>query len=77
MKLNFSGRVALITGGSGGIGLSIVKKLIENKIKVIILDINTPNKKVLLSKLVEFKKTDLSDYRSLQSSLKEKYSTTE
>ena len=55
----------------GGIGLSIVKKLIENKIKVIILDINAPNKKVLLSKLVEFKKTDLSDYRSLQSSLKE------
>ena len=71
MKLNFSGRVALITGGSGGIGLSIVKKLIDNKIKVIILDINAPNKKVLLSKLVEFKKTDLSDYRSLQSSLKE------
>ena len=71
MKLNFSGRVALITGGSGGIGLSIVKKLIENKIKVIILDINAPNKKVLLSKLVEFKKTDLSDYRSLQSCLKE------
>ena len=71
MKLNFSGRVAIITGGSGGIGLSIVKKLIENKIKVIILDINAPNKKVLLSKLVEFKKTDLSDYRSLQSSLKE------
>ena len=71
MKLNFSGRIALITGGSGGIGLSIVKKLIENKIKVIILDINAPNKKVLLSKLVEFKKTDLSDYRSLQSSLKE------
>ena len=71
MKLNFSGRIALITGGSGGIGLSIVKKLIENKIKVIILDINAPNKKVLLSKLVEFKKTDLSDYRSLQSCLKE------
>ena len=71
MKLNFSGRVAIITGGSGGIGLSIVKKLIENKIKVIILDINAPNKKALLSKLVEFKKTDLSDYRSLQSSLKE------
>ena len=71
MNLNFSGRVAIITGGSGGIGLSIVKKLIENKIKVIILDINAPNKKVLLSKLVEFKKTDLSDYRSLQSSLKE------
>jgi len=71
MKLNFSGRTALITGGSGGIGLSIVKKLIENKIKVIILDINAPNKKILLSKLVEFKKTDLSDYKNLQSCLKE------
>ena len=71
MKLNFSGRTALITGGSGGIGLSIVKKLIENKIKVIILDINAPNKKILLNKLVEFKQTDLSDYKNLQSCLKE------
>ena len=52
MKLNFSGRTALITGGSGGIGLSIVEKLIKNKIKVIILDINSPNKKILLNKLV-------------------------
>ena len=71
MKLNFSGRTALITGGSGGIGLSIVKKLIENKIKTIILDINPPNKKILLNKLVEFKKTDLSNYKNLQSCLKE------
>ncbi len=71
MKLNFTGRTALITGGSGGIGLSIVKKLIEKKIKVIILDINAPNKKILLNKLVEFKKTDLSDYKNLQSCLKE------
>ena len=71
MKLNFSGRTALITGGSGGIGLSIVKKLIENKIKVIILDINIPNKKILLNKLVEFKKIDLSDYKNLQICLKE------
>ena len=71
MKLNFSGRTALITGGSGGIGLSIVKKLIENKIKVIILDINAPNKKILLNKLVEFKQTDLSIYKNLQSCLKE------
>ena len=76
MKLNFSGRTALITGGSGGIGLSIVKKLIENKIKVIILDINAPDKKILLNKLVEFKKTDLSNYKNLKSCLieiKKKY----
>ena len=76
MELNFSGRTALITGGSGGIGLSIVKKLIENKIKVIILDIKTPDKKILLNKLVEFKKTDLSNYKNLKSCLieiKKKY----
>ena len=76
MKLNFSGRTALITGGSGGIGLSIVKKLIKNKIKVIILDINTPSKKMLLNKFVEFIKTDLSDYKNLQlclTELKRKY----
>ncbi len=71
MKLNFSGRTALITGGSGGIGLSIVKKLIKNKIKVIILDINTPSKKILLNKFVEFIKTDLSDYKNLQLCLTE------
>ena len=76
MKLNFSGRTALITGGSGGIGLSIVKKLIKNKIKVIILDINTPSKKILLNKYVEFIKTDLSAYKNLQlclTELKRKY----
>ena len=76
MKLNFSGRTALITGGSGGIGLSIVKKLIKNKIKVIILDINTPSKKILCNKFVEFIKIDLSDYTNLQlclTELKKKY----
>ena len=76
MKLNFSGRTALITGGSGGIGLSIVEKLIKNKIKVIILDINTPSKKILLNKFVEFIKIDLSDYTNLQlclTELKKKY----
>mgnify|MGYP001233011944 FL=1 len=76
MKLNFSGRTALITGGSGGIGLSIVKKLIKNKIKVIILDINTPSKKILLNKFIEFIKIDLSDYKNLQlclAELKKKY----
>ncbi len=76
MKLNFSGRTALITGGSGGIGLSIVEKLIKNKIEVIILDINTPSKKILLNKFVEFIKIDLSDYKNLQlclTELKKKY----
>ncbi len=69
MKLNFSGKIALITGGSGGIGLSVVEKLIKNKIKVIILDIKTPKRKILLNKLVEFKKVDLSNNKNLKSCL--------
>ena len=78
MKLNFSGKTALITGGSGGIGLSVVEKLIKNKIKVIILDIKTPKRKLLSNKKVEFKKIDLSDNKSLKSCLIEvikKYKT--
>ena len=76
MKLNFAGKIALITGGSGGIGLSVVEKLIKNKIKVIILDIKPPKRKILLNKLVEFKKVDLSDHNNLKScliQLKKKY----
>ena len=71
MKLNFSGKIALITGGSGGIGLSVVEKLIQNKIKVIILDIKEPNRKILSNKLVEFKKVDLSDHKNLKLCLAE------
>ena len=43
MKLIFKGKVAVVTGGSGGIGLDVSKKLAKLKIKVLILDINKPN----------------------------------
>ena len=56
-----------ITGASGGIGLSVVEKLIKNNIKVIILDKKAPKKKILSNKLVEFKKVDLSDHKNLKS----------
>ena len=39
MKLIFKGKVAVVTGGSGGIGLDVSKKLAKLKIKVLILDI--------------------------------------
>ena len=47
MKLKFTGKTAIISGGSGGIGLSIIKKLIESKIYTLILDIKNPPKKIL------------------------------
>ena len=43
MKLIFKGKVAVVTGGSGGIGLDVSKKLAKLKIKVLILDIKKPN----------------------------------
>ena len=48
MKLIFKGKVAVVTGGSGGIGLDVSKKLAKLKIKVLILDINKPNISCLL-----------------------------
>ena len=60
MKLTFKGKTALVTGGSGGIGLSIVQKLIENHIKVIIFDKNNINKRFSKNKYIEFIKIDLS-----------------
>ena len=63
MKLKFTGKTAIISGGSGGIGLSIIKKLIESKIYTLILDIKNPPKKILSNKFVIFCKLDLTNYK--------------
>jgi FlaA1/EpsC-like NDP-sugar epimerase len=34
-KMDPAGKVALVTGGAGGIGLAICKELLQNKVKVI------------------------------------------
>ena len=59
MKLIFKGKVAVVTGGSGGIGLDVTKKLAKLKIKVLILDINKPN--ISKNKFIYFEKVDLSN----------------
>lgn len=40
MNKEFEGQVAVITGAASGIGLAIAKRLIEEKAKVVLLDIN-------------------------------------
>ena len=63
MKLKFRGKVAIVTGGSGGIGLDISKKLIKLKIKVLILDINKP--KFSNNKYIYFEKVDLNNEKEI------------
>ena len=67
MKLIFKGKVALVTGGSGGIGLDVSKKLAKLKIKVLILDINKPN--ITKNKFIYFEKVDLSNENEINQAI--------
>ena len=67
MKLNFKGKTAVITGASGGMGLEISKKLSQNNISVLMLDIQSPSKEFLNNnKNCEFKKVDVTDFKKLK-----------
>ena len=67
MKLIFKGKVAVVTGGSGGIGLDVSKKLAKLKIKVLILDINKP--KISKNKFIYFEKVDLSNENEINQAI--------
>ena len=67
MKLIFKGKVAVVTGGSGGIGLDVSKKLAKLKIKVLILDINKPN--ISKNKFIYFEKVDLSNENEINKAI--------
>jgi len=67
MKLIFKGKVAVVTGGSGGIGLDVSKKLSKLKIKVLILDINKP--KISKNKFIFFEQVDLSNEKKINQAI--------
>ena len=67
MKLIFKGKVAVVTGGSGGIGLDVSKKLAKLKIKVLILDIKKPN--ISKNKFIYFEKVDLSNENEINQAI--------
>jgi len=67
MKLIFKGKVALVTGGSGGIGLDVSKKLAKLNIKVLILDINKP--KISRNKFIYFEQVDLSNENEINQAI--------
>ena len=67
MKLNFKGKTAVITGASGGMGLEISKKLSQNNISVLMLDLQSPSKEFLNNyKNCEFKKVDVTNFKKLK-----------
>ena len=67
MKLSYKGKSSIITGASGGMGLEISKKLSQNNIKVLMLDLKSPGKKFLNSyKNCEYKKVDVTNYKKLK-----------
>ena len=70
MNLKFKGKSAIISGGSGGMGLAIVGKLIEAKIRILIIDIKEPPKKILNNKLISFAKIDLTEFIEIKKAVK-------
>jgi NAD(P)-dependent dehydrogenase (short-subunit alcohol dehydrogenase family) len=68
MKLSFKGKSAIITGASGGMGLEVSKKLSNNGIKVLMLDLQSPSKEFLLiNKNCHFKKVDVTNFKKMKS----------
>ena len=68
MNLSFKGKSAVITGASGGMGLEISKKMSENNISVLMLDLQSPSKDFLLkNKNCVFKQVDVTDFKKLKS----------
>ena len=68
MKLSFKGKSAIITGASGGMGLEVSKKLSDNGIKVLMLDLQSPSKEFLsINKNCHFKKVDVTKFKKMKS----------
>jgi len=59
--------VTVITGGSGGIGRSVVRKLLENNSKVIVLDVNEITDKTILdNKNFRYIRVDVTNVTQIQ-----------
>ena len=58
MKLIFKGKVAVVTGGSGGIGLDVSKKLakLKKKLKKLSLNLSRNQNQKLLVKIKKLTK---------------------
>ena len=74
-KYDLSNRVAIVTGGSQGFGLAIVKRFLDSGAKVVIWDIDEKESQKALkeinSKDLIFQKVDVTDYANIEKHLLE------
>ncbi|CCC68689.1 hypothetical protein NCAS_0B06050 [Naumovozyma castellii] len=64
------GSVALVTGGSSGLGLEIVKQLLSKRCTVIILDIYPPNIQFGADKALTYYKCDVGSQEEIEKTYK-------
>ena len=74
-KYNFSGRVAIVTGGAQGFGLAITKKIIQSGGKVVIWDIDNDAiekaKKEINSDNFSAQLVDVTNFKTIETAVKD------
>ena len=74
-KFDLKNRVAIVTGGSQGFGLAIVKRFLDSGAKVVIWDIDDKESKKVIDKFTSenllFQKVDVTDYKLIKKNLAE------
>ena len=75
IKFDLNDRVAIVTGGAQGFGLSITERFIESGAKVVIWDIDETEAKKALEKVnsenLTYQIVDVSNYETINSKLSE------
>ena len=74
MKLTYKGKSAVVTGACGGMGLETTKKLLNNNISTLMLDIKKPPKNFLSkNSKVTFKQVDITNFKKLKKIINDYY----
>jgi NAD(P)-dependent dehydrogenase (short-subunit alcohol dehydrogenase family) len=73
MTMHIEGHVALVTGGSSGIGLATVRRLVDQGAKVVIADVNPPADGVVseLGDAIHYRQTDVTDESQVSAAMDE------